>query len=108
MQGFRQTGLALRSIGGKFQYGWWKPEQHCLAEKENTQSYGEMPHSHRAVQPSDVLAAVGTQDVIPLGEEASAHQGQGALLAVEAVVVPLPFLEGDVLCATDSCRRGVK
>lgn len=52
---------------------------------------------------SDVLPAVGAQDVIPLREEASPHQRQRALLAVEAVVMPLPLLEGDVLGAAQSC-----
>lgn len=51
---------------------------------------------------SDVFPAVGAQDVVPLCEEASAHQGQGALLAVEAVIVPLPLLKGDVLGAAES------
>lgn len=59
-----------------------------------------MPELH-----SDVLPAVGAQDVIPLSEEAPAHQRQGAFLAVEAVVVPLPLLEGDVLCAAKSCQQ---
>lgn len=51
---------------------------------------------------SDVLPAVGAQDVVPLGEEAAAHQRQRALPAVEAVTVPLPLLEGDVLGASKS------
>lgn len=51
---------------------------------------------------SDVFPAVRAQDVIPFCEEASAHQGQGALLAVKAIIVPLPFLKGDVLCASKS------
>ena len=55
---------------------------------------------------SDVLPAVGAQDVVPLREEASAHERQRALLAVEAVVVPLPFLEGDVLGTTQACGGG--
>ena len=54
---------------------------------------------------SDVLPAVGAQDVVPLREEASPHQRQRALLAVKAVVVPLPLLEGDVLGAAQSCGR---
>lgn len=55
--------------------------------------------------PSDVFPTVGAQDVVPLGEEASPHQGQGALLAVKAVVMPLPFLKGDVFCATQACEQ---
>lgn len=54
---------------------------------------------------SDVLPAVRAQDVVPLREEASPHQRQRALLAVKAVVVPLPLLEGDVLSAAQSCGR---
>lgn len=52
--------------------------------------------------PSDVLPTVGTEDVVSLREEAAPHQGQGALLTVKAVVVPLTFLEGDVLRATET------
>lgn len=51
---------------------------------------------------SDVLATVGTQDVITLCEEAASHQRKGAFLAVKAVVVPLPVLKADVLGATES------
>lgn len=51
--------------------------------------------------PSDVLPTVGAEDVVSLREEAASHQGQGALLTVKAVVVPLTFLEGDVLRATE-------
>lgn len=68
-----------------------------LAQKENAES---VPQAAASVLPSDVLSAVGTEDVIPLSEEASPHQGQGALLTVKAVVVPLTFLKRDVLCAT--------
>lgn len=52
--------------------------------------------------PSDVLPTVGAEDVISLCEEASPHQGQGALLTVKAVVVPLTFLERDVLRAPET------
>lgn len=52
--------------------------------------------------PSDVFPTVRAQDVVPLGEEASPHQGQGALLTVEAVVMPLPFFKGDVLRASQA------
>lgn len=54
---------------------------------------------------SDVFATLGTQDVISLGEETSAHQRHRALLAVETVVVPLAFLKGDVLASSKSCVR---
>lgn len=54
------------------------------------------------LRPSDVLPTVGAEDVVPLCEEASPHQGQGALLTVEAVIVPLAFLKGDVLGATET------
>lgn len=53
----------------------------------------------------DVLATVGTQDVITLCEEAASHQRKGAFLAVKAVVVPLPVLKADVLGATESYSR---
>ncbi len=48
----------------------------------------------------DVLAALWAQDIITFSEEATANQGHGALLAVEAVVVPLALLEGNVLAAS--------
>lgn len=51
---------------------------------------------------SDVFAAVGAQDVIFGRQEAAAHQGHAALLAVEAVVVPLALLERDVLAASET------
>lgn len=51
---------------------------------------------------SDVFAALWAQDVVTLGKEAPPHQGHRALLAVEAVVVPLPLLKGDVLTATET------
>lgn len=51
---------------------------------------------------SDVFPAVRAQDVISFCEEASPHQREGALLTVKTVVMPLPFLKGDVLRATKS------
>lgn len=48
----------------------------------------------------DVLAALRAEDVIPFGEEATANQGHGALLTVEAVIVPLALLKGNVLAAS--------
>lgn len=50
-------------------------------------------------RPSELFATVGTQDVVLGREEAAAHQGHAAALAVEAVVVPLALLKGDVLAA---------
>lgn len=58
---------------------------------------------------SDVLAALWAEDVITLGEEAASHQRHGTLLTVEAVVVPLALLEGNVLAASetaDGCGAG--
>jgi len=54
----------------------------------------------------DVLAALGAQDVITFSEEATANQGHGALLAVEAVVVPLALLKRNVLAASKAADRG--
>lgn len=48
----------------------------------------------------DVLAALRAQDIITLSEEATANQGHGALLTVEAVIVPLALLKGNVLAAS--------
>lgn len=55
-----------------------------------------------AVWASDVFPTVRAQDVIPFCEEASPHQGEGALLTIKTIIMPLPFLKGDVLCATKS------
>lgn len=54
----------------------------------------------------DVFAALRAQDVVAFGEEAAADQGHGALLAVEAVVVPLALLEGNVLAASKAADGG--
>lgn len=48
---------------------------------------------------SHVLSAVRTQDVVLGSEKASAHQRHAALLAVEAVIVPLALLKGNILAA---------
>lgn len=50
----------------------------------------------------DVFAALGAQDVITLGQEATTNQRYGALLTVEAVVVPLALLKGNVLAAAEA------
>lgn len=50
----------------------------------------------------DVLAALWAQDVIAFSQKATADQGHGALFAVEAVVVPLALLEGNILAASQS------
>lgn len=44
-----------------------------------------------------LTAAVGAQDVVPLGEEAPPHQRHRALHTGEALAVPLTLLKGDVL-----------
>lgn len=74
--------------------------QHCLVKKENIRISASQALAFAL--PSDVLPTVGAEDVISLREEASSHQGQGALLTVKAVIVPLTFLKGDVLCATET------
>lgn len=48
---------------------------------------------------SEVFATVGAVDVFLGRQEASADQRRSALFAVEAVVVPLALLKGDVLAA---------
>lgn len=55
---------------------------------------------------SDVFATLRTQDVIALGQEATAHQRHRALLAVEAIVVPLALFKGDVLATSKTTDRG--
>lgn len=47
-----------------------------------------------------VLAALWAKDIITLGQKPTTDQGHGALLAVEAVIVPLALLKGNVLAAT--------
>lgn len=54
----------------------------------------------------DVLAALWAQDIITFGEEATANQGHGALLTVEAVIVPLALLKGNVLAASKATDGG--
>jgi len=54
----------------------------------------------------DFLAALGAEDVVTFSEEATANQGHGALLAVEAVVVPLALLERNVLAASEAADGG--
>lgn len=55
---------------------------------------------------SDVFATVWAEDIILASQEASAHQRLGALVAIEAVVVPLALLECDVLAAAKTTNRG--
>ena len=60
-------------------------------------------HSDVSVVPQtelDILAALWAQDIITFGEESTADQGHGALLAVEAVIVPLALLKGNILAAS--------
>lgn len=93
-------------LGQREEASWWLVEirtQHCLVMKENIQL--SVSRAVASVPPSDVLSTVRTEDVISLCEEASPHQRQRALLTVKAVVVPLAFLERDVLCATQTCAR---
>lgn len=92
--------------GQREETSWWLVGiriQHCLVMKENIQI--SAPSTVASVLPSDVLSTVRTEDVVSLCEEASAHQGQGTLLTVKAVVVPLAFLKRDVLCATETCAQ---
>lgn len=51
---------------------------------------------------SEVFDAVGAEDVVFACLEASTHQRHAASFAVEAVVVPLTLLEGDVLAASEA------
>lgn len=48
----------------------------------------------------DVFATLRAQDIIAFSEEATANQGHRALLTVEAVIVPLALLKGNVLAAS--------
>lgn len=50
----------------------------------------------------DVLAALWAQDVVAFSQKAAANQGDGALFAVEAVIVPLALLKGNILAASKS------
>lgn len=50
----------------------------------------------------DVLAALRAQDIITFSQEATTNQGYGALLTVEAVIVPLALLKGNVLAASET------
>lgn len=57
---------------------------------------------------SDVFSALGAQDVVSLGQKASAHERHGALLAVETVVVPLALLKGDVFASSKTYKPQVR
>lgn len=50
----------------------------------------------------DVLAALWAEDVVTFSQKTAADQGHGALFAVEAVIVPLALLEGNILAASKS------
>lgn len=52
---------------------------------------------------SVVVVTVHTQDVTAVGEEARAHQRHGTAGALEAWLVPLPVLKGDVLPISEAC-----
>lgn len=54
----------------------------------------------------DVFAALWAQDVVAFSEKATANQGHGALLTVEAVIVPLALLKGNILAASKTANRG--
>lgn len=57
----------------------------------------------------DVFSTLRAQDVIAFSEEATSNQGNGALLAVEAIIVPLAFLKRNILASTqttDGCSAG--
>lgn len=56
--------------------------------------------------PLHVLAALWAEDVVTLSEETTANQGNGALLTVEAVIVPLALLKGNVLAASEAADWG--
>lgn len=62
---------------------------------------------HRGTFTDSLLlpAAVGAQDVVSLGEEATSHQRHGAQHADEALAVPLALLEGDVLRPSQTCAH---
>lgn len=51
-----------------------------------------------------LLGALRTQDVGAVCDEALAHQGAFAHGTDEAVVVPVPVLEGDEAGATNACK----
>lgn len=57
----------------------------------------------------DVFATLWAEDVVTFSEKTTPDQGHGTLLAVEAVIVPLALLKGDVLTpskATDGGSAG--
>lgn len=56
-----------------------------------------MRHSHG-------LAALGAEHVVAIGQEASAHQRLVALVAAEAVAVPVAVVERDELGTSKTCK----
>lgn len=53
---------------------------------------------------SVVVVAVRAQNLTAVGEEAGAHQRDGAARTLEARLVPLPVLERNVLPVSETCR----
>lgn len=49
-----------------------------------------------------VLATLRAQDIVTFSQEAATDQRDGALLTVEAVIVPLALLKGNVLAASET------
>ena len=50
-----------------------------------------------------LLAAIGTQDVATVGEEAATEECRMTLVARETIGVPVAVFEGNKLCTIDSC-----
>lgn len=50
------------------------------------------------------LGALGADDVVAVGDEAAPDQRGFAARADEAIVVPVPVLEGDEASAADTCK----
>lgn len=53
---------------------------------------------------SVVVVAVCAQNQVPVRKEAGTDQRHGAARALEARLVPLPVLEGNVLPVSETCR----
>lgn len=49
-----------------------------------------------------LFGALGADDVVTIGDEASAYQASLARSAEEAIVVPMPVFEGDEFGAADT------
>lgn len=75
----------------------------CRPVRTSLVTEGEVKVEEDRQDALSVAVAVAAQDPLSVGEEAGAHQRDGALGAGEARLVPLALLKRDVLSSSESC-----